>query len=470
MKPLPYQEEDIEAMEAFGGRVLNASDMGLGKTLETAWLLSRNPSWVPAVVICPALAKPQWENAAEEAGLSSAILYGQDLAKRRKARKRKPKNPKPQAPMVVPKTDLVIINYDILPDWLPAIRKARPRTLVMDEIQFTANGTARTKACKVLAKSSARVIGLSGTPMLSKTVEMYNGLSMIRPDLFRSRLMFNRKYAKWAWTPWGRKYAGARNVKKLHRILVEECMIRRRKEDVLDQLPPKVRRVIPLDIAGRDEYEEASDDFLGWLEAKSARKAETARKVEAMAKVGYLLRLAVRLKIRAAVEWIDKFVEETGQKLVVFAHHVKALDAIQAGSEYQSVRIDGSTGRAARARAVDEFANDRDLMLLVANMKAAGTGLDGLQKACSNVALVEFPWQPGTVLQAEDRVWRMGAKGDRVWAWYLVAHGTIEERLLKVLRSKQGDVSSVLDGEEGGRLDVMSLLIEEMKKRKRRTK
>ena len=437
--PLPFQSEDLEAIEDLGNRALVVWDMGLGKTLLALWWLLRNRRYIPAVVVCPAITKRQWQEAADALGISNVVLEG-------------------RTPRKLDKVDLIIVNYDILMPWLKKIKCLFPDTIILDEIQKTANYTIRTRKCRSLCREAECVLGLSGTPMLNRTLELFNGLNMIRPDVFDSKPAFEDEFAKWDYPYGHRKYAGAKNPKKLNRLLLDTCMIRRKKVDVLDQLPPKIRRVVPLDIRNRDEYSQAAGDFLGWLkEKKNRRMTEGASQ---LAKVGYLLRLAAKGKMKFAVEWIQELLEEE-DKVVVFAHHRKALDALEKKLP-ESVRIDGRTSKRNRVKAKDRFIEDPSVRLLLGNSEAAGTGLDGLQRVCSNIVFVELPWQPGTVLQNEDRLWRIGA-WKKVWCWYLVAYNTIEEHLCKVLRLKQKDFLSVIDGGDGDDLDVMSMLIKEMK-------
>jgi len=452
MKPLPYQIEGVRAIEAFNGRALLADEMGLGKTLQVLLWLKRNPDALPAVVVCPASVKAQWLTTAHAVGLRRVLVLEGRRNKESKA-----------CPEELADANVVVINYDILSGWADTLRlKLHPRALVLDEIQYTANlRSYRSKACRELSKSVVQVVGLSGTPMLNKTVEMFNGLNMIRPDVFNSMPAFCERFAKWKWTRYGRMYDGPKNTKKLHALLLETCMIRRLKADVLDQLPDKVRRVVPLEIRDRQEYEYASKEFLKWLAQRGQKKVKKAMRAEAIVKVGYLLRLAAKLKMKATVEWIDGFMEGSDEKLVVFANHLRALDAMERRCAVRPLRIDGGTPQSQRKRIIQDFAEDPDVRLLIGNIRALGTGVDRLQTSCSNVAFAELPWQPGVVLQGEDRVWRMGATGNKVWVWYLVAYNTMEERLCKVLQTKHEGASAVLDGGTNETLDVMDMLLSE---------
>jgi len=162
------------------------------------------------------------------------------------------------------------------------------------------------------------------------------------------------------------------------------------------------------------------------------------------------------------VEWINQSISETDDKLLVFATHHKMIEALVRRSLTKSVVIDGSVSSRRRQVVIEQFQTDNRVRLLVANTKSAGTGTDGLQQVCNTVVFAELPWTPGTVVQGEDRLWRIGVTGD-VRCVYLVAHKTVEERLCELLQEKQGIVSATLDGGTiDGDLDVFDQLIKEI--------
>ena len=126
IKPYQFQKEGILDMEDFlavGGGTLLGDDMGLGKTLSTLWLLRRGRAgeMFPALVVCPANVKYGWEHAAAtHVGIRAQVLEG--------------KSP-PEGGIGNTPERITIINPDILPAWLPYLRRAGFRTLVLDECQ-----------------------------------------------------------------------------------------------------------------------------------------------------------------------------------------------------------------------------------------------------------------------------------------------------------------------------------------------
>ena len=216
----------------------------------------------------------------------------------------------------------------------------------------------------------------------------------------------------------------------------------------------------------REQYQKAVDDFIGWLEENDPKKATAAKKAEVLVQTGALLRLAAKLKFRGVVDWINQFLADNPEeKIVVFAVHRKMIEALLRRISLPAVRIDGSVAGRDRQTAVQRFQGDKNCRVFVGNIQAAGVGLT--LTAASHVAFTELSWRPGDHIQAEDRCHRIGATGT-VWAHYLVAYGSIESRLCRVLQAKQGTISAILDGgrtEED--LDVFDQLLEEVKKVKK---
>ena len=439
--PFDYQKEVVRDIEDFEGRSLVSCEMGLGKTLCALLTLKRQKiESFPAVVVCPASVKYAWEHEAIRVGIRPTVLEG---TKPEKASR------KSNAPR------LTILNYDILKHWLPTLIKQGTKTVIFDESQYLANrGSQRTKAAMKLGRSCRHVIALSGTPLVNRPAELWPTLHMIRPDLYPSFWQFAQRFCKPRRTPWGWDFSGASNLDILHSTLNRQCMIRRLKKDVLKDLPEKIRCVVPVEIADRKEYEKARDDFAGWLKTVQPDRVQSAMRAQQMTQIGYLLRLTAKLKLRSVVEWCNNFLEGSDEKLVVFGVHTKMIEALDRrlnGGKH--VVVDGSVTGRLRKAACDQFQRDPKTRVLIGNIKAAGVGLT--LTAASTVAFAELFWTPGAMTQAEDRCHRIGTT-QTVWAYYLVAAGTIEERLCKAIQTKQEVIRATLDG--GTMEDDLSIL------------
>lgn len=452
-KAFPYQQAGVKAIEEFGGRCLLADEMGLGKTLQALWFLKRERlQTLPALVVCPASVKYTWEaQAREHVGVRAQVLEGQTP-------------PTGRVSDVVP--ELTIINPDILRHWLPYLKKLGIRTIVLDECQMFQNPRAkRTKAAMQLARQTPHVLAMSGTPLTNRPSELWPTLHMVRPDLFPSFFSYAQTYCEPKRTPWGWEYKGATNLAELHGVLRGSCMVRRLKADVLGELPAKVRHVVPMELSKPDEYNEARDDFMGWLRKNHyGNRATRAARAAAVTRIGYLLRLSAQLKARSVVQWAQRWLEESDGKLVVFAIHQKMIGVLQRRLGVPTVTVDGSVTGRKRKYAVDQFRRDPNCRVFIGNIKAAGTGVDGLQDVADTMAFAELWWRPGDHIQAEDRIHRIGQ--NRVaWINYLVAGGTIEEDLCRIIQTKQQTIRATLDGGPLNEdLDVFDQLLNVMEK------
>jgi len=451
-RPKKFQLKAIRKINHFNGRVLLADEMGLGKTLEALlWMKQAGSSVYPAIVVCPASLKWVWEKEAiEQINVRAIVLDGQ--------------KPSKKSVLEIPK--LIIINYEILQYWEAWLKKIKAQTIAFDESHYLkSSGAIRTRTSKSLAKKIPNVIGISGTPLTNRPDELWNIISIVRPDIFSSRYAYRWRYCKPVLKPWGWDYKGATNLKELHRKLSSTMMIRRLKKDVLSELPAKTRHVIPLDISpkARIEYNQAQNNFLQWLSKTQAlNKVRAAEKAEALVKLGYLRRLAANSKMKGVFDWIDNFLEEDDGKLIVFANHKNIIQQVKERYNKVCVVVDGSVTGKKRKNAVKGFQNNKRIRLFIGNIKAAGVGIT--LHASSTVAFIELDYVPANHTQAEDRPHRIGQK-NAVNIYYLVARNTIEEDLCEIIQAKQEILSQVLDGKrQKDDLDVWSQLQERLLK------
>jgi len=441
----PFQLEGARQIYDFGGRALLADEMGLGKTIQALFWVHKTPRRRPVVIVTPAGLKWIWQGeAALHFGMRAEVLDGE--------------MPERQRSLPGP---IVIVSYEILPSWLPLLRAARPQCVIFDEVHYCKEkSTQRSRAAAKLVQGVPSVLGLSGTPITNRPIELWHVLCLIRPDLFPSWTVFAWRYCKPRKTPWGWKYDGAERLGELHRILRRECMIRRLKERVLTELPAKRRRVVVLQLPpeGMKEYLHAQDDFRHWLAEQSPLRARRAKKSMALVKVGYLLRLIARLKLELMARWIVRFFEcHPGQKLVALTMNTFVIDYL-VGKFPGAVIVDGRIRGRMRTETIRRFQSHRSTRLLLGNWRAAGIG--NTMTAAQDIVALDYPWTPGDLLQGEDRLHRIGQKL-KVTAHYLTAKGTAEEKLVRLLQRKKEVLGSVLDGGEG--TDTLNIFDELMK-------
>jgi SNF2 family DNA or RNA helicase len=444
----PFQSAGVSFIEQNKGRALIADEMGLGKTVQALAWLQMHPKKRPVVIVTPASLKLNWlkEALAWLPNPSIEILMG-------------------TSPWKIT-ADIVLINYDILPNWVDEIKYIEPEVLITDECHYYKSNTAlRTKAIKKLAKGIPHVIALSGTPIVNRPIEAYNAINIIAPDLFPNYWNYAKEYCGARHNGFGWDFNGSSHSKELHEKLTGTIMIRRLKKDVLKDLPDKARSFIPLQLTNEEEYRRAEDDFIRYIkETQGDKKAAKASNAAALAEIEGLKQLAVKGKLQQSIEWIEDFLE-TGEKLVVFANHTFVIDALTDKFSRidktrklldRVVKIDGSVSQAQRQKNVETFQNNPDCRLFIGNIKAAGVGLT--LTASSNVAFLELPWSPGDLNQAEDRCHRIGQK-DSVNIHYLLATDTIEEKIANLLDNKRKVLDAVLDGADTEASSLLSEII-----------
>jgi SWI/SNF-related matrix-associated actin-dependent regulator 1 of chromatin subfamily A len=402
-------------------RAFLADEQGLGKTVEALAALEADDAY-PAVVVCPASLKLNWERETRRwlPHRSVAVIAG-------------------RAP-VPPRGDITILNYEIVAAHVETLGRMHPRALVVDESHYCKNPSAkRTRAVRRLAASiepDGLRLALTGTPVLNHADELIAQLRVIgRLHEFGSGARFSKQFE------------GEQSEERLHWHLRRRCFVRRLKSEVLPQLPAKRQVVVPVALDNTAEYKLAEKDVIAWLREQpmdlrelNAKIAMTLR-AERLAQLGTLQRLAARGKLHATLAWIHDFLA-SGEPLVVFARHVEVQHAVVERFPH-ALTLLGRDDAAARDAAVRAFQAPDGPQLIVGATRVAGQGIT-LTRA-SNVAFLELEWTPAMLDQAEDRCHRIGQR-DAVTAWYLLAAGTIDETMARLIQRKREVVAAVTDG------------------------
>lgn len=449
-------------------RLFIADEMGIGKTVQALATLQHLDAW-PAVVVCPASIKINWFREARKWILDHSIIVVDGPTLFRHGSQERA---------------LWIVNYEMLRKYHAFLTKLGLQAIVFDESHALKNAqTQRSKLARCLADGreikEVEVKGkkrehlvkvrdgipvrllLTGTPILNRVHEFINQFRVI------DRLEDLGGY-KHIMDHYGHKYATAEDLKEFNNKLRQVCYIRRLKKDVVKELPGKQRATVPMPIDNMLEYKAAERDVVEYVreqarsdakfevtiadlpedqkvvlrEQHATEKAEKARRAKILVAITTLKQVAARGKLAAAVEWVEQFME-SGEKLVFFAWHTEVIQSI--GKRFGCFTITGETSLEARQRAIDDFASPSGQALIALNMKAGGTGIDGLQGSCSNVAFLELGWNDATHDQAESRLDRIGQKNP-VNSWFLLAPDTIDEWIYELIEEKRQAVTAAADG------------------------
>ncbi|XP_066201750.1 SWI/SNF-related matrix-associated actin-dependent regulator of chromatin subfamily A-like protein 1 isoform X3 [Saccopteryx leptura] len=231
--------------------------------------------------------------------------------------------------------------------------------------------------------------------------------------------------------PWGWDYSGSSNLGELKLLLEEAVMLRRLKADVLSQLPAKQRKMVVVAPSRISARARASLDAA----AKEMTAKDRSKGQQKEALILFFNRTA-EAKIPCVIEYILDLLESGREKFLVFAHHKVVLDAITNELErkqVQHIRIDGSTPSAERERLCQQFQLCERHAVAVLSITAANMGLTF--SAADLVVFAELFWNPGVLMQAEDRVHRIG-QSRSVGIHYLVARGTADDYLWPLIQDK----------------------------------
>ncbi|OYU28648.1 MAG: DNA helicase [Burkholderiales bacterium PBB2] len=447
-----YQLEGFQWMSRLAAAGLGAclaDDMGLGKTVQTLALLLERAALGPALVLAPTSVCGNWlAEAAQFAPSLRCSIYGEDADRTGLISN-------------AAAGDVLIVSY-ALAQIDGELLAAKPwATLVMDEAQALKN--AATKRAQSVAEFQAGFrLALSGTPVENRLADLWSIMNLINPGLLGSTRQFNERFA----TPIEKQKDGA--ARQRLRRLVSPFLLRRTKQQVLQDLPPRTEIV---------HLVQPSAEEKAFLEALR-RNAQEA--VSAAAKAGQpapMQVLAELMRLRRAAcdprlvapelgligaklgefERIVRELVEGSHKALVFSQFTDYLALLAERLRAMDVPfqyLDGSTPAAERSQRVAAFQRGEGEVFLI-SLKAGGFGLN--LTMADYVLIVDPWWNPAAEDQATGRAHRMGQQRP-VTVYRLVTAGSVEERIIDLHRDKRGLADGILEGQdEATVLDAQAL-------------
>ena len=440
-----FQKEGLSFLLA-NPRTLLADEMGLGKTVQALACLAAAKEF-PALIVVPPHLLRNWQTEITRflrlEGKPARVCVLTGL--------------KPYQP---PEADVYIIHYLLLRGWKQALPQMGFKAVVFDEIQeLRHGGTEKYSAASLLAEECERVIGLSGTPIYNKGSEIWNVVNILDYHCLGDWESFTR-----AWCD-GYGNHLVRNPALLGEHLRREGLIlRRTKEEVLAELPPKRRLVQEIDSDDK-AYRELMRPVMDQLGSLLALHPDAKERALLEEQVGRGERQATGVAKAPFVAAFVRAVEDSGEKVLLFAHHHAVMDIYRKElAAYRPVFITGRESTAQKEEAVARFMEGKTNLCVISLRAASGLNL---QRA-SCVVFGELDWSPAVHSQAEDRAHRMGQK-DSILCYYLVAPqgsdrdmqdalGLKVSQFVALMGDQTPELSSVQDAQKAAKAHIEAML------------
>jgi len=460
---LPYQLAGIEQAIA-RPNILIADEMGLGKTAQAIGVINAVPEIRNVLIVATASLANNWAREIDKFSTREDLSVGFATTKGMSG-----------APIKITTYDVFSRENNVR----RLLREMAWDLLILDECHYLKNKDAsRTQHILghrgIQAIQATRTICLTGTPLLNRPIEIWTVAHALCPESFPEYFRFAERYCDGHEGRYGYDAKGATNLDELNRLLTGTIMVRRRKADVLTNLPAKIRQIIELPARSQEEKDALTNEkrtrekqaqakkvnakIQAQIKALKAQKASTSsedyaeqvRELEASTEEVHFNEIAIArhetalAKLPQTIEVISDILEQDDdKKLIVFAHHKDVVSGLAQGLErFGTVQITGETPPATRMGIVDEFQADGGPRVFIGSIHACAEGLT-LTRA-NHVVFVEIDWTPAKMTQAEDRAHRIG-QASSVLVQHLLLEGSYDAEMAYIIAEKQLVIDEVVN-------------------------
>jgi len=441
----PYQKEGIFFITKAGRSIL-ADDMGLGKTLQAitwAMVMQKHFNATKVVIVCPTSLKYQWKTEIEKfTDSSSCVIEGNQIKRKQ-----------------IYKSDenfFNIVSYHVAGNDWQYINQLQPDIIIIDEAQRIKNWRAKISQNIKRLKSPYTLV-LTGTPVENNIEELYSLTQYVNPYLLGSLHHFLSAHQI---IDVNGKVIGYKGLNEIGEKL-SEIMLRRRKKEVLPQLPLRMDKnlIVPISDQQMQLHKEFSDNVaqivnkwkrFGFLNEKDRQNLLNCLNMMRMVcNSTYILDQETnhQTKLDELFNILDELLLNKDEKVVIFSQWERMTRLIAQGLTSRNIKFEnlhGGIHSKNREALFKNFNNDPECKVFLST-DAGGVGLN-LQSA-SNLINMDIPWNPAVLEQRIGRIYRLGQKKN-ITITNIIAKETIEERMLSVLKFKSSVAAGILDNGE----------------------
>ncbi len=421
-----------------------ADDMGLGKTVQALAFLQKlkeENKLTISMVVVPVNTLANWESEIERftPEMKYLLHYGA-------GRDKELEN--------IDRYDFILSSYHTLRNDIELFKEISFSYIILDESQSIKNSNSILFKTMRILKSDHR-LSLTGTPVENNTLELWSQMEFLNPGILGSRNEFFRKFARPI------EQNGDRNVTEKLKKIIYPFLLRRRKEDVVKELPDKSEIILysRMEEKQSDVYEQHRNFYRDAIFGKIERDGIEKSAIEIFAALLKLRQIALfpvlsdvkfknveSCKFQQLKDIVDEILQEN-HKIVIFSQFVKCLQIIKRYVKRKNYRysyIDGSMNAGKRKIEISTFQENEDYKVFLLSLKAGGVGIN--LTSADYVILFDPWWNPAVENQAVDRLHRIG-QTRKVLAYKMVVKDTVEEKMLELQERKKKLVSELITTE-----------------------
>lgn len=426
----------IARMTGWGAGVCLADDMGLGKTVQTIAFMLHTANQGPALVAAPASVVLNWQRELQRFAPSLHVEVFNTATDRKALVEQAAAG------------DVILTTYGLFVTEDEVLCGKQWNTVCLDEAHVIKNRQTKTSAVVMKLQATHRII-LTGTPVQNHLGELWNLFQFANPGLLGSHEQFRQKYI----VPIEQQDSKERS-RQLKRI-VSPFMLRRTKQEVIEELPDKTEINIPVEL---------SDDELAVYEVIRRRakqlledeRSSSGVSVNTLAEITRLRQAACSAelveknwkgecsKLTALSDLLQEIVDG-GNAVLVFSQFTSFLAMVRQQLDKKNqpyLYLDGSVPVRQRDQLVQQFQHG-DCPVFLISLKAGGLGLN--LTGANYVIHLDPWWNPAIEQQATDRAYRIGQR-QNVTVYHLISQHTIEEKILRLHQTKRNLADAMLEG------------------------
>lgn len=429
----------------FGGCL--ADDMGLGKTIQTLAMLQQlkeedqqKGTHSTSLIVMPTSLIHNWLNEAKKFTPKLKIHAHTGTYRNKEV-------------SAFEQYDVVITTYGITRVDVEVLKGFYFNYIILDESQNIKNPSSKAFKSVRALKSRYKLV-LSGTPIENSVSDLWTQLTFLNPGLLGTQTFFNEEYVQAI-----EKRKDEDKAKKLQAI-IKPFVLRRTKEQVAAELPPKTEHIFYCDMSEDQAayYEKTKsayrNDLLSEMEGGGSGGKKQIQILQGLTALRQLANHPLMIdedydsdsgKFENVMHTLDN-VLKGGHKVLIFSQFVKHLDIFRkqlTKDEINYAYLDGSTKN--RAEVVSDFQQNEEVRVFLISIKAGGVGLNLTQ--ADYVFILDPWWNPAVEQQAIDRTHRIGQE-KKVFIYKFIAKDTVEEKILALQRRKKSLANSLITTEE----------------------